>query len=155
MKKLLRYGRVVPIDALVYRMTRIAAPDLADLPYEVSQTPGSQKTGFTIYDQGKFVHQSFLYDRVRLLKLLGKRGPAIGNCVTDAAYRGQSIYPKMIRRIATEQLRKGKSEVFIIVNADNAASIRGIEKAGFELYAAVKASRFLLFYFDKQIKRFT
>jgi len=154
MKKLLRYGKVIPIDVLVYRMSEIPAVNLDDLPFEVVEASGNGKTSFTIYDHGKFVHQSFLYDKVHLLKTIGKRGPAIGNCVTDAAYRGQSIYPKMICRIATEQLRNGQKEVFIIVNTDNKASIRGIEKAGFKLYASIKAKRFLLFYFDKKIKRF-
>ena len=154
MKKIARQFRTINIDVLVYRMAAVPPESPGELPFDVAQTNNANKTCYSITDNGKFVHRSFLYDKVNLLKLLGKRGPAIGNCVTDNAYRGQSIYPKMIYRIATEQLKNGKNEVFIIVNADNTASIRGIEKAGFEMYASVKAKRFLMFYFDKQINLF-
>jgi RimJ/RimL family protein N-acetyltransferase len=154
MKKIARYGRIVNIDALVYRIADVPDNSPGDLPFDVVKTGDSHKTCYSITANGKFVHRSFLFDKIHLLKLIGKRGPAIGDCVTDTAYRGQSIYPKMIYRIAREQLRNGQQEVFIIVNAGNTASVRGIEKAGFELYASIKAKRFLLFYFDKEIKRF-
>jgi RimJ/RimL family protein N-acetyltransferase len=154
MKKLIRYIRIVPIDVLVYRMTKAPAVLLGALPFEVDEIQLAGKVAYTIHDDERFVHRSFVYEKVHLLKLLGKHGPAIGNCVTSQNYRGQSIYPKMIQRIATHLLSHDTQEVFIIVNSDNTASIRGIEKAGFELYASVKAKRFLLFYFDKKINRF-
>lgn len=153
MRKLIRYCRIVPIDVLVYHMAK-PAPSPGNLPFEVIEERLSGKIAYTIRDNDAFVHCSFLYDKVHLLGLLGKKGPAIGNCLTSEAYRGQSVYPKMINRIATASIENGVPEVFIIVNAGNAASIRGIEKAGFELYASIKAKRFLLFYFDQKIKRF-
>lgn len=153
MKKLTRYLRIVEIDILVYRMTEIG-PSPGELPYVVNEESSTKSVSYAIFDNGKFVHRSFLYAQVHVLKLLGKFGPAIGNCVTSEDYRGQSIYPKMIYRIATGLLGKGVGEIFIIVNSDNIASIRGIEKAGFELFASVKAKRFLLFYFDKKIHFF-
>ena len=76
----------------------------------------------------------------------------IGDCTTDPAYRGKSIYPFVINRIATEIIREGiYPEVFIIVNRNNASSIRGIEKAGFEFYSSIETRRFLLFYFNTKI----
>lgn len=153
MKRIKKLFRVVPIDVLVYRMTRVPVASPGELPYEIAAEKGNGNTCFSVSDNGKFVHRSFLYDKIHVLKLLGKNGPAIGNCVTGEDYRGQSVYPKMIHRIAVGQLQEGKKEVFIIVNPDNTASVRGIEKAGFELYASIKARRFLLFYFDKEIKR--
>lgn len=153
MNKLKRLFKTVSIDVRVYRMTQIPAVSLGDLPYRVSQSAHGNEVCYEISDNGTFVHRSFLYRRLRVLSLLGKVGPAIGNCVTSEAYRGQSVYPKMIAKIATETLAAGKKEVFIIVNTDNIASIRGIEKAGFDLFATIKAKRFLLFYFDKTITR--
>lgn len=151
MNKLKRLFKVVSIEVRVYRMTQAPAL-LEELPFPVTQS-GGKDVCYELLDQGQFVHRSFLYHRLRVLSLLGKVGPAIGNCVTSEAYRGQSIYPKMIARIAADALSRGVKEVFIIVNTDNVASIRGIEKAGFELFATVKAKRFLLFYFDKTIIR--
>lgn len=153
MNKIKRLFKTVSIDVRVYRMTQIPAVSLGELSYSVTQSAHGNDVCYEISDNGTFVHRSFLYQRLRVLSLLGKVGPAIGNCVTSEAYRGQSIYPKMIAKIATETLAAGVKEVFIIVNTDNIASIRGIEKAGFDLFATVKTKRFLLFYFDKTITR--
>lgn len=152
MHKLKRLFKTVSIDVRVYRMTQSPA-SLEELPFPVTRAANGSDVCYEVFDHDTFVHRSFLYRRLRVLSLLGKVGPAIGNCVTSEAYRGQSIYPKMIARIAADTLAAGVKEVFIIVNSDNVASIRGIEKAGFDLFATIKAKRFLLFYRDKTITK--
>ena len=78
-----------------------------------------------------------------------KKGPAIGECFTNEEFKGNSIYPFVINHIAKEEILKNKQkEVFIIVNSDNISSIKGIEKAGFELYTKIKANRFLFFHYN-------
>jgi len=56
----------------------------------------------------------------------------IGPCWTDADYRGQGIYPTVLRYILSTfkgQFRK----FFIFTDEDNIASQKGIIKAGFKL----------------------
>ena len=155
MKKLRKYFRVVNIDVRIYRMTQTVSIDLAQVEYELQTKPlPDGKTRYFMHDQEKFVHSSDVFPKLNILKLLGKSGPAIGDCVTSPAYRGKSIYPLVINRVAAKLLDDGFKEVFILVNSDNISSIRGIEKAGFKLFATIKAKRFLLFYFDKTVKRF-
>ena len=153
-KKYLKYLKIAKIDILVYRMTvvDIVAVNVAEIDYEISSEKlYNGTTKFSIFENQKFVHHSFLYKRRSILKLLKKKGPIIGDCVTNKNYRGKSIYPFVINKIAKKLLQDGTPEVFIIVNRDNLSSIRGIEKAGFHLFAKVKANRFLLFYFQIQI----
>jgi predicted acetyltransferase len=154
MKKLFRYFRVKSIDILVYSMKQPTFAAFPEIPYELKSAQVEGKTKFYMEDNGKFVHCSWLFPKLNVLKIIGKSGPAIGECVTATDYRGKSIYPYVINRIANELLAgKKASEVFIIVNSDNTASINGIEKAGFTLEAKVTAKRFLLFYFGKEITR--
>lgn len=155
MKKIRKYLRIVKIDVLVYRMTEPVERIFPRVPYELkSDKLPDGKTKYSMEDDGNFVHKSIVFGKLNVLKLLGKSGPAIGDCATSESYRGQSIYPYVINKIASKLLDKKKAkEVFIIVNSDNASSIRGIEKAGFERFASIKAKRFLVFYFDKDIKK--
>ena len=133
-------------------MVEPTAVPIPDIPYAIEIKKADGKTKYEILDNGRFVHESFVFPKLHLLKILGKTGPAIGQCATSEKYRGQAIYPFVINRIANEILAdKAADEVFIIVNSDNIPSIRGIEKAGFSLYAKVTAKRFLLFYFDKHV----
>lgn len=156
-RKFRKYLKVVHIDILVYSMRVEDLAVLPDIGFAIDASAvNDSKTRYEITDNGLSVHRSFLFNRVHVLRLIGKKGPAVGDCVTIPEYKGRSIYPFVINYIAHELLEKQKlSEVFIIVNPDNAASIRGIEKAGFQLHARVKAKRFLLFYFNvsKQLFR--
>src|SRR6476620_573449 len=126
--------------------------EIPDCGFNIVSEALEGKTRFSIHQESTFVHQSFLYNHKRILKLLDKKGPIIGDCVTNPDFRGKSIYPFVINSIARKKLDSGVPEVFIVVNPDNASSIRGIEKAGFQLYAEIKASRFLLFYLNVNIK---
>jgi len=150
-KKLLK---VVNIDILVYRMLEDYLMPFPDPIFKIeSDSVSPQKKQFFIEDQGQVVHRSFLFSKVRVLKLVSKTGPVIGDCVTIPEYRGKSIYPFVIHNIAAQVLTSKESpEVFIIVNPGNINSIRGIEKAGFKFYKKIKAKRFLLFYYQIKIQ---
>jgi len=147
-RKLKKYLRVVPLDICVY----VAAPDgftaFPEVGYTLEMQPLSDgRTLFFIDDNGRRVHHSSLFPALHVLRLIGKRGPAIGDCATIPQYKGKSIYPFVINRIALEQFAAGIPEVFMIVNRDNRASVRGIEKAGFKLRATLRGKRFMLWYF--------
>lgn len=154
MKKAFKYLRIVKVDIFVYRMDEPVRLDFGPTGFELqSKKTVHGRIRYFMDDNGKFVHSSEVFPRLNVLKLIKKSGPAIGNCVTSEAYRGKSIYPNVINRIASNLLlNENSGEVFIIVNRDNTPSVRGIEKAGFSLYAKIKARRFLVFYFDKTIE---
>ncbi|HMI08020.1 MAG TPA: hypothetical protein VK528_10770 [Flavobacterium sp.] len=154
-RKIWKYLKEVNIDILIYSMKEgdlIAPPDIS---FEIKTEALSYgKRRYFINDKGILVHQSFLFNCLNVLKLIGEKGPAIGDCLTVSQYKGRSIYPFVISYIATELLVGQKyPEVFIIVNSDNISSIRGIEKAGFKLHTAIKAKRFLLFYYNVHKKQ--
>jgi hypothetical protein len=145
--------KVFKIDVVVYKMTKEDVLPFQDLGFNIqTETISKGKKKYFIIDNGVSVHNSVLFDKVFLLKLIGNKGPAIGDCYTNLAYRGQSIYPFVIHAIAKEMLIENKNAaVFMVVNKDNSSSIKGIEKAGFRRYASINAKRWFCFYFDKNI----
>ncbi|MFT3795370.1 hypothetical protein [Flavobacterium sp.] len=155
-RKFRKYLKVVDIDMQIYSMTKADWSALAEIGMEVQTEQLSDgRTRYFIMDQDIFAHQSFLFPKLNILKLIQKKGPAIGDCVTMADYKGRNIYPYVINRIAGEVLAKGKHpEVFIVVTSNNARSIRGIVKAGFRLHTSIKAKRFLLYYFNLDLQKF-
>ncbi|MBI5505575.1 MAG: GNAT family N-acetyltransferase [Deltaproteobacteria bacterium] len=62
---------------------------------------------------------------------LGPEDFVIGPCVTASTHRGRGVYPAMIRALCADRYRKGQRRAYMVVSVHNAASIRGIEKAGF------------------------
>lgn len=145
--------KVFKIDVVIYQMTNQDILPFTDLGFEIQNEVISKgRRKYFIIDNGVSVHNSVLFDKVFLLKLIGKKGSTIGDCYTHPNYRGQSIYPFVIHSIAKEVLLDAKkTAVFMIVNQDNLSSIKGIEKAGFRKYASINAKRWLWFYFDKNI----
>lgn len=151
MKQFLRKFRIVDIDVFIYRMSDFKVFTLPGVSYDIKSEQYANKTRFYIKNLDKLIHESFVYKRVYLLKSIGKIGPVIGDCFTSKAYRGQSIYPFVINSIARNLLSKNNQEVFVVVNQSNASSIKGIEKAGFCKYASIRATRWLWFYFKRQV----
>lgn len=148
--------KLIKIDVVIYRMTKETMIPFPDLGFEIiSELISKRKKKYCINNNGVLVHQSFLYIKVFLLKLIQKKGPVIGDCYTNPEYRGKSIYPFVIQTIAKEVLQNSKkTAVFMIVNQDNLSSIKGIEKVGFTKFASINAQRWLCFYFDKNIKHY-
>lgn len=52
-------------------------------------------------------------------------------CETDPAHRGKGLYPAMLRLAAARLAEAGYRTAYIACATDNAASVRGILKAGF------------------------
>lgn len=150
-KKIKPYLKVKKIDVLIYYMTPDFITSFPSLDYQIDrQEVDSNKTKFSITIDKICIHKSFLFKKLNILRLIHKKGPTIGDCVTIPEYKGKSIYPFVINYIANEVLKE-TNEVFIIVNSDNLSSIRGIEKAGFKLHTKIQAKRFLLFYFNLKL----
>lgn len=64
---------------------------------------------------------------------------------TFAEYRGQNLYPALLQRILEYSRHAGLSRALIFVMSDNAASIRGVQKAGFREFQRVTYSNILGF----------
>jgi ribosomal protein S18 acetylase RimI-like enzyme len=55
----------------------------------------------------------------------------VGNCVTLDAYRGMGIYPCGLAELGARLQKEGRRWLYLFVERENLASIRGVEKAGF------------------------
>lgn len=150
-----KYIRIVLIDVLVYRISR-PTPFQSAKKYAIErQKTSNNKTKYYIKEDDRIIHSSCLFKSVHILKLIHKKGPAIGDCFTNNEHRGKSIYPFVINSIANEIITEcGFPEIFILVNSNNFNSIRGIEKAGYVLHSQIVTKRFLFFYFKTKIINF-
>lgn len=150
-----KYVKVVFIDILVYRIAKTTLLENVEKHTIKQQKISRNKTKYYIEENDKIIHNSYLFKSLNVLRLINKKGPAIGDCYTDDLHRGKSIYPFVINNIANEIITKLEfPEIFILVNSNNISSIRGIEKAGFILHSKIVAKRFLFFYFNKNIQNF-
>ena len=86
-----------------------------------------------VSDTQEIQHVSWIYyekDPNRFMRL--EPGHAeIKYCLTLPEFRGRGIYPRVLKMIVARLTEKGIERVFICVKADNHASLRGVEKAGF------------------------
>jgi hypothetical protein len=150
-----KYIRIVSINILVYHISKPIFSLVVENTKIEKQKISINKTMYYIKKDDKIIHISYLFNSLNVLKLIRKKGPAIGDCFTDTLHRGKSIYPFVINNIANEIVAQSKfPEVFILVNSNNKSSIKGIEKAGFILHSKIVAKRFLFFYFNKKIQYF-
>ena len=104
----------------------------------------SYNLAYVGFDSGKIVHESWVSFDTLLPSQFGfdSRFPVIGYSRTLSAYRGRSIYPCVLSYILHDlRTRNISSNAYILVSPENKASIRGIEKAGFELVAHLKGLR--------------
>ena len=65
----------------------------------------------------------------------------IYDCHTAPSHRGQSLYPRVLQVITNDVRASGGKTVRIDVREDNAASVRGIRKAGFREVATLEKQR--------------
>lgn len=156
LEKILKYFKIVEIDVYVYSMKNYRFFHNYTCNFEIQKDIiKSNVKRYSIKRDSLLVHQSFLYERAFLLRLLNETGPVIGNCFTNSKFRGQSIYPYVLNYIAKEQLLEDKvKQIFVIVNKNNISSIKGIEKAGFQKYSSISSKRWLIWYFNKNIQLF-
>ena len=84
-----------------------------------------------VYDHGRVLHQSCVFPRWSRFPFMKPFDLQIGDTWTDPEYRGKGIAAAAIRRIVDEMARPGRS-FWYVCEESNDASIRVIEKAGFE-----------------------
>jgi len=152
-KKIIKVFRIKVISSYVYRMDNY-------VPFKTKEAfrfdlkidrQSRKRTRYFIEENNVLIHQSYLYSKIFLMRLLNNNGPVIGNCFTHPKYRGQAIYPYVINHVAKNTLDLGYKNVFVIVDQSNNASIKGIEKAGFERYASLDTKRWFIFHVRPKI----
>ncbi len=105
-----------------------------------AMTNGRAEIVYVVSDDGDIMHTSYLIPKCYKFDFMGKYDFEIGPCVTKEKYRGNGIYPYVLKAI-TESYGNGTTEFYMIVSDDNISSIKGIEKAGFERCGMVKKTK--------------
>lgn len=72
---------------------------------------------------------------------IGPTEAYVWDCATLPAFRGRGLYPALLAAIARELADEGVARVWIAARADNAASLRGLEKAGYRRVADIRYVR--------------
>lgn len=103
-------------------------------------TLGKYKIYYLCHDE-EVVHQSYLVPKCFKFPFLQKGDYEIGPCVTKAQYRRKGSYCFMLNHITTVE-DYSKSNFYMLVNNENEASIKGIEKAGFKRKGVVIKTKF-------------
>lgn len=91
-------------------------------------------------EDGQIVHFSYILPKTVRFPFMGAGDRHIVGCQTDSAHRCRSLYTCTLQRIVRDHPGGVK---WITARPANAASVRGIEKAGFE-YAGRGKKRFFL-----------
>jgi hypothetical protein len=95
---------------------------------------------------GEIIHESWVSFNTLLPSQYGFDScfPVIGHSCTSHPYRGLGIYTYTLNYILNDlRDRNISSNAYILVSPSNKASIRGIEKAGYQLLAHLKGIRLL------------
>lgn len=66
-----------------------------------------------------------------IFPFMKRNGIHIGPCETIEKHRGKGVYPYLLNLIQ----RDFKNPCFMIVDENNISSIKGVEKAGFKVFA--------------------
>lgn len=153
MKKIIRKVKFKKVESFVYNNEAANSVTPNNLKYTLTIFNESEKTNipqidrqsyfkaYAVFDENKLAHVSFVFKNNLLAKQLGfKQALTIGECVTNANYRGQGIYPTILQQIRSDL---SHNILIVFVHPSNLSSIKGIEKAGFKRLYQFIMYRFL------------
>lgn len=112
--------------------------------WTITKGSGFYKIYTLINRKGEKVCYAETLNKCPFLRFLPRNVVHIGPCMTPPEHRGNGYYPLLIKHIAS--LYRGV-DCYMFVHESNIASIKGIEKAGFERIGTCK--KFLNFYFQE------
>ena len=132
------------------------APKIGKL-YKKNEKKSLRKTLFRLYislltfnktkvylvtdKNGKVIHTSYTICRNFKYRFMEKNEILIGPCSTEIEYRGKGIYPYVLNYIINNT---NNVNYYLIIKPDNNSSIKGAEKAGFEITdRKINKSKFL------------
>ena len=96
---------------------------------------------YVVSDGRDLIHTSYVIPKCSKFAFMNKDDYEIGPCFTYPQYRGKGIYPAVLQSICND-LGNDNTIFYMIVDEDNTASIKGIEKAGFKKFGIVKITKF-------------
>lgn len=92
-------------------------------------------------DNQEVVHTSYVIPKCLKFRFMKKGDIEIGPCFTRKDFRGKGIYPTVLSCIVEEN--GPDKNYYMLVDENNTASKRGMEKAGFEEIGKVQCSGIL------------
>lgn len=84
---------------------------------------------FYVVKNGVVAHYSYVIPKCFKFPFLKENDYEIGPCQTKKEFRGQGLYPMVLKKIVATEF--SSSNYFMIVHESNVCSIKGIKKAGF------------------------
>ena len=93
---------------------------------------------YLAFCRGRIAHIAWIYypDQAKKhptpFRILKPDEAAIANCVTLPEFRGQGIYPAVVRNLLQELKKQGYRRCYMYIETDNIASQRGVSKIGFK-----------------------
>lgn len=97
------------------------------------------------YDSNRIIHESYVIHRCYKFPFLKNSDIEIGPCYTHKNWRGQGIYPSVLRAIIQKELTE-HSRSYMIIDSSNTSSIRGVKKVGYTRVSYVTKSKFFKVY---------
>jgi RimJ/RimL family protein N-acetyltransferase len=120
--------------------------DIEHVPWEFQCHQYDGVKDFFIASDGKEIqHIIWIYyqnDPNRLVRL-GPKDAEVKYGLTLPAFRGQGIYPMVLKTLLRYLKQKGFRRVYGFVHKDNHSSMRGIEKAGFRRVGRIRLRKVL------------
>jgi RimJ/RimL family protein N-acetyltransferase len=106
----------------------------------------TQRLAYVVFHGDEIIHENWLTFDTLLPSQFGfdARMPVVGYGFTSPQYRGKGICPYALSYLLNDMIDRNISRnAYTIVSPTNTASIRAVEKAGFELIAQLKGVRVL------------
>ena len=145
-------GEILIYSSSDWSFSSVDAREITDIEYNLSHAKERLKNGdklFIVTENDELAHYSWVkFDEMDITeaskKIKLKEGEAcIYDCYTNKKFRGQGLYPSMLKYLKGYFKEKGFNKVYIYVEANNIPSIKGIEKAGFKKEDSIKYLRIL------------
>jgi RimJ/RimL family protein N-acetyltransferase len=77
-------------------------------------------------------------ERVSIQFTPGSADAYVGNCFTVEQYRGKGVYPCALLQLGCALRAEGRQRLYLFVERENLASIRSVEKVGFQSVAVCR-----------------
>jgi hypothetical protein len=104
------------------------------------------RLAYVVFYGGEIIHENWLtFDTLLPLRFgFDPRIPVVGYGFTVPNYRGKGVCPYALSYLLNDMIDRNISrKAYTIVSPTNSASIRAVEKGGFELVAQLKGLRVL------------
>jgi hypothetical protein len=104
------------------------------------------RLAYVVFNCGEIIHENWLTFDTLLPSQFGfdPRIPVVGYGFTAPHYRGKGVCPYALSYLLNDMIDRNISrKAYTIVSPTNSASIRAVEKGGFELIAQLKGLRVL------------